>query len=315
MIRAGRLAPLMVVAAGLLAAPAAGRQVFRAGVDAVSVDVLVTRNGRPLGGLTAADFQLLDNGVVQPVELVALDELPMTLVLALDTSESVAGEPLRHLQAAVDAAAESLRVADRLSLIAFSQQVRALSPPTTDHDRVRRAVGEVTAVGATSLYDATFAALVARRQVDGRVIALVFSDGDDTTSWLDPRDVIEAAQRSDVVVYGVTLQAAVRDQDAAAAIQRGIERRLFDEDPVLFGRHYLSLLVEDTGGSLLVAERSEQLRETFTRVVGEFRQRYVLTYTPRNVAPGGWHAIEVRLKGQRGEVQARRGYMRGPAAR
>ena len=312
-IRAGGMT--LAVCLTLVGAPLTGRQVFRADVDAVSADVLVTRDGRPAAGLTAADFELRDNGVVQQIDLVALDALPITLVLALDTSESVAGEPLEHLRAAVDAAAESLRADDRLALMTFSHQVRTIASPTSDHARVREAARAVTAVGATSLYDATFAAVVMRHQVDGRAVLLVFSDGDDTTSWLDPRHVLEAAQRSDVVVYGVTLQAAVRNHDAAAVIQRRMERHRFHEDPVLFGRHYLSLLVEDTGGSLLVAEHSEQLRETFVRVVSEFRQRYVLTYTPRGVAAGGWHEIDVRLQGPRAVVRARRGYMRGPAAR
>lgn len=309
---ASRWSALVALTLLVVNTPAAGRQVFRSGVDAVSADVLVTRDGRPVPGLMPADFELHDNGVEQRIEMVAVDALPIALVLALDTSESVQGEPLEHLRAAVNAAADALRPDDELALITFSHQVRMVSAPTTDHTHVRQATRDVAAGGATSLYDATFAALAMRHQVDGRVFMLVFSDGDDTTSWLDPRGVLESAQRSDVVVYGVTLQAAVRNESAAAVLQRRTERRRFRDDPVLFGRHYLSLLVEDTGGSLLVAERSAQLHESFARVVNEFRQRYVLTYMPRGVAPDGWHDIQVNVRGQRADVRARRGYLRGP---
>ena len=62
---------------------------------------------------------------------------------------------------------------------------------------------------------------------------------------------------------------------------------------------------------MLVAERSDDLRERFVGVVKEFKSRYILSYTPRNVAMGGWHSISVELKGRRCDVQARRGYVRG----
>jgi len=53
------------------------------------------------------------------------------------------------------------------------------------------------------------------------------------------------------------------------------------------------------------------LRRTFSKIVNDFRSRYVLTYTPRNVSATGWHRIEVRLTNRKGDVTARRGYDRG----
>jgi VWFA-related protein len=286
------------------------RQVFRAGVDAVAVDVLVTRGGRPVPGLRANDFELRDNGIVQRIESVALQDVPITLLLALDVSESVEGKPLEHLQAAVGAAAAALGPGDRLALITFSDRVRMASAPTANLDAVRRASMQVEAGGATALYDGTFAALTLRQRVEGRAVMLVFSDGDDTVSWIDPRQVLAAAQQSDVAVYGVSLERSVSVADAGEMVRRQSERRWFHDEPSMFGRHFLPLLVEDTGGSLLVAERSVRLRETFVGVVNEFKSRYVLTYSPEQVESGGWHDIQVRLKGQRGDVRARRGYLR-----
>ena len=56
-------------------------------------------------------------------------------------------------------------------------------------------------------------------------------------------------------------------------------------------------------------------QKTFRRVVSDFRSRYVLTYAPSGVPDGGWHSIEVRVKGQKYKVAARRGYERGEAKR
>jgi VWFA-related protein len=286
-------------------------QTFRATADAVEVDVLATRGGRPVAGLTAADFELKDNGIVQQIEAIALEDVPVTVSLVLDVSESVEGQPLQHLRSAIEAAAAALSPRDQLALFTFSHRVGLAAAATTDLARVRSAAGVVQAEGATALYDATFAAIVMRERIRGRVVMLVFSDGDDTASWIDPRNAIQAAHRSDVVVYGVTLEnRSGRDRPGAVARTRD-EQQWFLKEPALFGRQYLSLLAGETGGAVLVAERSDSLRDTFVRVVNEFKSRYVLTYTPGGVAPGGWHALDVRLKKVRADVTARRGYLRG----
>ena len=287
-------------------------QTFRSGVDAVRVDVLATVDGRPATGLTARDFELRDNGVVQEIDALDVEDVPVTLMLALDVSESVEGEPLEHLRAAIAAADEALSPDDRLSLVTFSDRLDLRAPAGVDRALVRSIARSVEAGGATALYDATLAALLMRPRIEGRMVMLVFSDGGDTSSWLDPRTVITAAQRSDVVVYGVTLRRQVEQRNLREARQNQFERDWFQEAPTSYGRHFLPLLAEDTGGAVLVAERSDRLRDTFVRVISEFKSRYVLSYTPRGVEPGGWHAIDVRLKGKRGEVTARRGYLRGP---
>jgi VWFA-related protein len=288
----------------------AAGQTFRSGVDAVQVDVLVTEGNRPVKGLTAGDFELRDNGVVQQIDAVAVDDVPVTLMLALDVSESVKGAPLEHLRAAIGAAGEALSPRDRLSLLTFSHQLDLAASPTADSAVVGSAAQAVEARGATALYDAALTALVTRQRIDGRAVLLLFSDGADTSSWLDPRAVIDAAQRSDVVIYGVTLRHQTEQRNAREARQNRLERDWFREAPASFGRQFLSLLTEDTGGTVLVAERSDQLRETFVRVVSEFKSRYILSYTPRGVEGGGWHSIDVSLKGKRGDVTARRGYLR-----
>lgn len=309
-----RLLHAIVVALVALTTALAGvhaEQLFRSGADAVSVDVLVTRDGRPVTGLTANDFELRDNGVPQEIRAVRLENVPLTLMLVLDASESVAGEPLTHLRSAIGAAADALSASDRLALFAFSHHVSLLTPATSDRQRVGAAAVTVEAAGATSLYDATMVALMMRERIDGRVVMLVFSDGDDTASWTDPRDALTLAQRSDIVVYGVSLRRQTARADPDAFRRDRNERRWFRDDPASFGRQYLPLLTADTGGALLTAERTEALRETFARVVREFKSRYVLMYAPRAVEAEGWHAIDVRLTRQAATVTARRGYLRG----
>ena len=71
---------------------------------------------------------------------------------------------------------------------------------------------------------------------------------------------------------------------------------------------FLEALADETGGRVVHAADEAALGTTFLRVLDEFRQRYVLSYTATGVAERGWHTIEVKLRGQSGEVRARRGY-------
>jgi VWFA-related protein len=299
----------IAVASCLVVSPLARQQRFAVTVDGVAVDVLVTRGRRPVKGLTAADFRLRDNGVAQRVESVMIEDVPITLFLILDISDSVKGELLSRLESAAKSAARALRPDDRVGLMTFSDRVRMVATPPSDPKMLADQLGTLEAGGGTTLYDATFAAVALRQQIPGRTVVLVFSDGDDTASWLDPLDVLKAAQRSDIVVYAVTRKRGFRYATGEDAQTRRIERGRFANEPQLFGRLYLSQLVEETGGSVFIAD-SSGLENAFAQVVNEFRSRYVLTYSPKDVAPAGWHTIEVTLNGRRADVQARRGYLR-----
>jgi VWFA-related protein len=307
------MTPLRAAVVASIALLAPQQTVFKSRVDAVRVDVLVTRGGRPVAGLTAADFELRDSGVAQRVEAVSLEQIPLNLLLALDMSGSMADGPLAHLKDAAHAAVESLGAGDRASVLTFSHVLQKRIAWSQDTAAVRRAIDSLDSVGSTSLTDAAYAALTMRGSTDGRMLILLFTDGLDTASWLDPLTVIEAARRSDVVVVAVRLDS--RGAGSPGIIPRtpaspGAVRRWFEQEPQLLRDRFLPTLAEETGGDLIVASQSGDLHAVFAKIVAEFKMRYVLSYSPQNVAPDGWHPIQVTLKGKKGEVRARRGYAR-----
>jgi Ca-activated chloride channel homolog len=294
---------------------------FTSHADAVQVDVLASHRGRPIPGLTAVDFDLFDSGVRQRVEAVALEELPLHLLLLLDTSTSVAGEPLAHLKEAAHTAIAGMRPADRVALMIFSHALQLVFPWSANARAMDGAIDRVNAEGATALYDALSAAFAMREAVEGRMLILLFTDGMDTTSWLSGPAIIDQARRSDVVIDAVRFQpkegpgpplrgpsrSGASRYPPALAAQR---RRWFLEEPSLMWAEFLPALADETGGEVLVAHESGDLRAAFTKIIASFRTRYVLVYSPRDVPPSGWHPIDVRLKNHRGEVRARRGYLR-----
>jgi VWFA-related protein len=300
---------------GTLAAAVAGQQAprFRVRVDAVQVDVSVMRGGRPVAGLTAANFELRDTNVVQRVEAVTMEDVPVHLLLVLDTSGSVRGRTLADLQDATVAALESLGTEDCATVLTFSQHIAQFADASADRDGASRAIAAAVAGGWTSLDDALLHALVLRGGDTRRALVLLFSDGQDTASWLAPDTVLEDARRNDVIVYSVMPRPlwyaeGLSSQNRFDGMRR---RRLgFATDPRVFRDFLLFAVSEETGGEVVFTGADRDLRALFLGILREFKSRYLLTYTPEGVPPDGWHPIEVRLKGARGEVKARRGYQR-----
>ena len=300
-----------VAALGLLVLVADAPQVYRVAVDGVRVDVLVSEGRRSVRGLTAANFELRDRGVVQTIDSVSFEDVPLSLMLLLDTSASVRGTSLTHLKQAASTVIERLLPDDRAALMTFNGVVSLDCDWTGDRSQLQTAIDRVEAGGATALHDAAYAALMLRDSSPGRPLVLIFSDATDTASWLPGARVVELAQRHDAVVYVVTLRGPeTRPLGYLADFTSGIQARPENLAGAAFKESFVDRLAAESGGSVLQAEGSADLRNTFEKIVTEFRSRYVITYTPRGVETSGWHPLQVTIKGRSGRVAARRGYLR-----
>jgi Ca-activated chloride channel family protein len=281
---------------------------FRSSAQAVLVDVQVREGNAPVAGLTADDFELRDSGVVQTIEAVTFEDVPVSLMLALDVSGSVQGAPLEHLKEAARAAAAATTKDDQAALLTFSERIGLRTGWTRDRGRLEGAIGKLSAGGATALHDGIFAALGLRNEAAGRTLLVVFSDGEDTSSWLDAPAVLQAARETDVVVYGVSPRPLYTERALELNEQRAALKRWFDSDPDLFPQLLLERVTEETGGEFFFVDSTHDLPGTFARIVGDFKSRYLLSYTPTGVATKGWHPLTVKLKGRTGTVRARPGY-------
>jgi VWFA-related protein len=266
--------------------------------------VFVTEGGQPVVGLTASDFELKDKGVRQPVELVGVESFPLTTFLVLDTSGSVDGDKLEKLQAAGRALLGGLRVGDEASLVTFDQEVRVRVPPTSDRERLERALLGIRPGGATALFDALYAGtmLASGR---GRSLLVVFTDGEDNLSWLEARQVRRVLVESNVLVQAVGI---VPEADRAA-LPETLRAREPREAPHV---QALRQLAEVTGGRFWGASAPDRLADAFLAILEAMKTRYVLRFEPGRAKREGLHELEVTLTRRKGKVHCRKAYFVGP---
>lgn len=264
----------------------AGQTIFKARVEGVRVDVLVTdASRRPLRGLTPADFVIRDNGVPQQVDLVSYGEIALNVGLAFDLSDSVKGKRLEQLRIASSALNAELLPADQSSMVSFNREVTLRCALSLDRQCVTRSLAKAEPSGETALVDGILAGLIVGEAEVGRSLLMVFSDGLDTASATRAGHLLNMAKHSDVVVYPIATKGARPD--------------------------FLEDLASLTGGRLYEMEPKDDLAQVFKSILDEFRFRYLLTYTPANVSKTGWHTLDVKVNRSGARVKARPGYQGG----
>jgi VWFA-related protein len=271
---------------------------FAVGVEAVYLDVFVTKSGRPVTGLQQADFELRDGGERRDLELVAVETLPLRMLLVFDTSASVDGKKLAELQAAGLALLRSCRAGDEAALVTFGHRIRLTVEATSEPERVARGLRGILPRGATALWDALYAgALLASGP--GRSLIVLFTDGQDNSSWLDAEALREVLERSNALVQVVSLDDDAIQFAGGATPSRPVE---------LPRQRSLRELAELTGGRLWSAPSPDRLTEAFDAIAELMRQRYVLRFEPGSPRRPGLHPIDVRLVRRDGKVHCRRSY-------
>lgn len=286
-----------VVAAGVAAVPAQQRPTYSARADLVSVDVSVRRGNNPIANLTAADFRLHDNGVEQTIEAVSIEAVPIDVTLFHDTSPSLSGK-LDDLKSDIRRIVELLRPADRVRLVTFGMQVDVTPwwPASEPIDLSRVKVGRISAVN-----DALIVAMLRRPEPDRRHLIVALTDAVDAGSALSTASVDAVASRADGVLHLVRMP-----QKAGARYTAGQWLPIMGDHG---GPEALGAAAQRTGGRVHDASGSRDIIAAFRLAFDDFRQSYVLRYSPNGVERPGWHEIQVAVPGHPDAiVRARRGY-------
>lgn len=300
MLWCGLAVAVTVAPAATPGTPQQGRPVFKADVDAVLVDVAVTDGKRSVPNLTPADFLVTDNGVEQTVTGLDFGRIPMDVRLIFDTSGSLSEAQLARHTRAMRQVSEALSAADRCEVLQFRShavRVTPLQSPPVDV-MIDRSGPE-----GTAFFDAVSLAMITGPRPGRRQLTILLSDAADTASFFDWPALEHAAERSDAVLYTVSpIVAGGRTIDDPP-----FQGRLSSNDVTT--RMMLERLAAATGGRLVELAGNGDIGASFLQALEEFRQSYVLRYSPAGVARPGWHTLTVTIRGgKKYNVRAKRGY-------
>ena len=275
-----------------------GVEVFRAGVELVQMSATVLdQDGRLVGDLRQDDFEIFEDGEPQTLTHFTRERVPLSLGVVLDVSQSMYGQRIDDARLALDQfLADRLQPDDEVFVIVFNHKPLVEVEWTIGPRRVRRRLDEIRPYGGTSIYDAMMEALpMFKARANQRAAVVLISDGSDTGSRSDVRDVRRELRRSDAFVYAIAIDAPET---------RAINDRVNPQA--------LSEITNESGGYTEVVHDSPELGPATARIAEELNHQYTLSYAPTRPADGSYRSIRVRVAGGEYEVRTRRGYLAEP---
>ena len=272
-------------------APPGSTPTFHVKVRLVNVFVnVIDANGAPVGGLTQEDFALSEDGVPQKISYFERQtDMPLSLVLALDTSGSVRKDIDIEVHAARDFLHALLRPVDRLDLIDFNSSVREVVPFTADMRHLDWGLENLDFGPATALYDAIYLSAQTLAPHSGRKVLVIISDGGNTVKGVDYTQALDQAIRDEVMVYSLIDLPILND----AGRDTG-------------GEHALITLSQETGGKYYYAEFGD-ISKAFRKISEDLRTQYLIGYYPaQRRSQTDFRRIQVNL--QSSTQKPHRGY-------
>ena len=280
-------------------------QVFRAGVELVSLNVTVTDNqGRYVTDLAAADFSVFEDGAKQELSFFNRSNLPIALALLLDSSASME-QRMQIAQEAAAGFAKRIRPQDLGQVIDFDNRVEILQGFTSSAEALEKAIRSTSSGGSTALFNAVYISLKELAKVRAkaeeeirRQAIVVLSDGEDTSSLVSFEEVLELAKRSETAIYTIGLQP--REQGAL----KGFREAEFT----------LKQFAQETGGRAYFVQRAEELRDIYGQIAEELSSQYSMGYAPKNPRrDGAFRRLVVQVNRPSVTARTKRGYY-GPTS-
>src|SRR6266852_4679045 len=279
------------------------------------------KHGALIPNLTKEDFQVLEDGTPQTIKYFAAESnLPLTLGILIDSSGSQQRVLDMEKEVGGDFLSQILREKDLAFVISFAVKVDLLQDFTSSVHSLKTALnsakintgggaGTIPGLGGgpvpsstiprgTLLYDAIYlAAHDELAQQVGRKAMIILTDGEDQGSQLKIQDAVEAAQKSDSIVY------------VLLCADRG-----FYGFGGYSGEGQMKKLTQETGGRVIeVGNKMDKLKQAFDQVAQELRSQYNVGYTPTNAAlDGTFRKVEIHANSKDYKIQARTGYYATP---
>jgi Ca-activated chloride channel family protein len=280
-------------------------QVFRAGVELVSLNVTVTDSqGRYVTDLQEGDFSVFEDGAKQELTFFNRSNLPIALSLLIDSSASME-QRMENAQEAAIGFARKIREQDMAQVVDFDSRVEIKLGFTNKVAELEAAIRTTSAGGSTALHNAVYISLKELAKVKAknpdeirRQAIVVLSDGEDTSSLVSFEEVLELAKRSETAIYTIGLQP--RETSAL----RGFREAEF----------VLRQLAQETGGRSFFAQKVEDLKDVYGQIADELSSQYSMGYASKNPRrDGAFRRLVVQVSRPNTTARTKRGYY-GPVS-
>jgi len=261
------------------------------------------QRGKPVTDLQRDSFRLFEDGKPQLIAHFTAARQPLSVALVMDASNSMGtGDRMEIARRSALDFVKRMEPSDRTMVISFSDTVTELQPLTSDRKRLERAIQEIVPAGGTALYDALVKAAERLKDVEGRRVVVLLSDGRDQAFRENApgslhlfEEAVDALAHSEVVAYAIGLGARLQDETDLA------QRRSL--------REILENFSEKTGGRFYNPERPGQLQGVYQQIMQDLGRQYSLSYAPTNQSRDGkWRAVRVEVDPPGLHVLTRPGY-------
>jgi Ca-activated chloride channel family protein len=245
---------------------------------------VVDAHGAPVGGFERQDFQIFEDGKPQTIAVFDREATsPLSIVLAIDASETVVTSERLERDAAKHFVRAILRPQDELCLMDFADTVREVVPFTNQAKRIDEGLGNLQHGDQTALYNAVYLAsqrLAMTSEAAGRRrVLVVISDGGDSVAGKRYEEAVEEAQRAGAIVYSIIIVPIAAD----AGRNTG-------------GEHTLIQMSEDTGGKYYYVTNPKELEPAFQHISDDLRTQYLLGYyAPLQGGESAFRRIKVKM--------------------
>jgi Ca-activated chloride channel homolog len=269
---------------------------FGAEIEIINLNISVTdARNRYVTDLLGKDFAVYEDGIHQELSLFTHEDLPISLILMMDTSASME-EKMAQSQAAAIRFVRTMRAQDLAQVVQFNDRATTLQDFTSNQDALEASVKKTRSSGATALHNALYIALkdLQKEKKKGglrRRAIVLLSDGEDTASLITDDQVLDLARKTEISIYPIGLRSE-RIQDR--------ERLSFSQ-----AEHLLTALAQESGGQVFFPNSLSELDSVYGRIAEELRTQYSLGYVSSNKhRDGKWRRIVVRTP-TRADLQIR----------
>jgi len=316
---------MRVILLGLAVGLSGFQPAFRSGVELVRIPVNVSSTADTpvdVGGLTAADFVITEDGVPQQAALFERESVPLSLCILLDISHSMGEQAAAHLATgAYGHVVSLLEPGDEVSVITFAMDA-SVAVPWTPAEKAARARLALKTEGGTAIVDGVRSAL---RQVDKttrrRPVILVITDGGENASRTAMSELVATRRQSETELYAFRIAPPAPAPTPPPVVTRDALGRIKSASPPRTSRagatpaitiDVLPQLVDDSGGVIYAIGADGDVPVAARRFLDEVRLQYTIAYSPARSFDGKYRRVKVDVTRPGLRIRHRGGYLALP---